>query len=359
MQTEDLLNTIEILCAEYGKLSALMEVSYNGAFEIDETGNLLYVNPAFKRTFDLSPDEDGQLNFFKVVASTRLKKAIQLLFAGKEKSFSQRLELKGAGNKKHYIELTMKSIEIRDRKYVIGIIDDRTNLINAIKSRELSISLLYRLINEMKIETKETIYHLARLVEIHDPSTGSHLERMEHYTRVLGYEYYRMYHSRDPHLTEKYVEDLAVASILHDIGKVGVSNEILLKPTRLTPEEFELIKQHTTIVAESLTQYKGRKDYLALGREIAVAHHERWDGKGYPNGLYGEKIPLAARITAVCDVYDTLVSERPYKKPLSHEEAVALVAGERGKAFDPEIVDIFMKIHPQFKEISERFRANA
>jgi PAS domain S-box-containing protein len=354
LQVNDLLDTIEILCAEYGKLGAIMEVCYNGAFEIDEAGKFLFTNPSFLNTFALESSKKENFNFFAIVSSPRVKKAVHALFAGKEKSFAERVELIVKPGRKRIVELIMRAIELRGKKYVIGVIDDRTELLTAVRSRELSISLLYRLINEMKIETKETIYQLARLVEAYDRSTGDHLERMEHYMRTLAGEYYRTFRGRDPHLTEKYVEDLSVAAILHDIGKVGVSSDILLKPARLTPPEFELIKRHTTLVAEALTAHKGRKDYITLAREIAVFHHERWDGEGYPRGLYGENIPLSARLTAVCDVYDTLVSARPYKKAQLHEEAVAAVAGERGKAFDPEIVDVFMRVHPLFKEIHDR-----
>ena len=356
LKVDNLLDTIEILCAEYGKLGAIMEVSYNGAFEIDEEGKFLYTNPAFLHTFFLEGDPKDGRNFFDIVSSPRVKKAVHELFAGKEKHFAERVDLLVKPNQKRIVELTMKAIELRGRKYVIGVFDDRTELLAAVRSRELSISLLYRLINEMKIETKDTIYQLARLVESHDRSTGVHLERMEHYMRALAGEYYRNYHQRDPHLTEKYIEDLSVAAILHDIGKVGVSNDILLKPARLTPDEFELIKKHTTLVAEALTGHQGKKDYITLAREIAVSHHERWDGKGYPRGLYGANIPLSARLTSVCDVYDTLVSIRPYKKARGHEEAVAAVAGERSLAFDPEIVDVFMKVHPLFKEIHDRYK---
>jgi len=358
LKTDDLLSTIEILCAEYGKLGAIIDASYNGVFEIDERGKFLSVNPAFLATFGLEEGGTDKVSFFSLIKSSRIKKAVVRLFAGKEKVYTEQFELSVNSHRKRYIDLVMKAIELRGKKYVIGVFNDKSDLMHAVKSRELSIKLLYRLINDMKIETKETIYHLARIVEIHDHSTGHHLERIEKYTRLLAGEYYKVFHLRDSHLTERYIDDLAVASVLHDIGKVGVSNEILLKPTKLSAEEFEMIKRHTTIVAESLTHFKGRKDYLSLGREIAVAHHERWDGKGYPNGLFGEKIPLSARITAVCDVYDTLVSERPYKKPVPHEEAVALIAGERGKAFDPEIVDLFMKIHPLFKRIGEKFLSN-
>jgi PAS domain S-box-containing protein len=356
MQVDDLLNTIEILCTEYGKLGAIMEVSYNGAFEIDERGQILYANPAFDNTFALEDNPKEGRNFFGIISSYPVKKAVRELFTGKRRQFAGRVELIVKPNRKRILELTMKTTELRGKKYVIGVFDDRTELLTAVRSREVSIGLLYRLINEMKIENKDTIYQLARLVESHDYSTGVHLERMEHYMRTLAGEYYRNHHTRDAHLSEKYIADLSVAAILHDIGKVGVSDEILLKPTRLTPAEFELIKKHTTLVAETLVGRKGKKDYITLAREIAVSHHERWDGKGYPRGLYGDNIPLSARLTAVCDVYDTLVSLRPYKKPVSHEKAVATVAGERGKAFDPEIVDVFMKVHPLFKEIYERYR---
>ncbi|MBN2353590.1 MAG: HD domain-containing protein [Spirochaetales bacterium] len=356
LKVNDLLDTIEILCAEYGKLGAIMEVCYNGAFEIDEEGKFLFTNPAFLKTFLLESSETNKVNFFEIVSSPRVKRAVHALFAGRVKTFAERVELVVKPNGKRIVELTMRSIELRGRKYVIGVFDDRTEFLTAIKNRELSINLLYRLINSMKIETKDTIYQLARLVEVYDRSTGDHLERMEHYMRTLSGEYYRTYRERDPHLTAKYIEDLSLAAILHDIGKVGVSSEILLKPGRLTPSEFELIKRHTTLVAEALTGHKGGKDYITLAREIAVSHHERWDGKGYPRGLYGENIPLSARLTAVCDVYDTLVSIRPYKKAQRHEQAVATVAGERGKAFDPEIVDVFMRVHMLFKDIHDRQR---
>ncbi len=356
LKVNDLLDTIEILCAQYGKLGAIMEVCYNGAFEIDEKGTFLFTNPSFLKTFALENSDADKTNFFEIISSPRVKKAVRALFAGREKSFTEREVLVVKPDNKRIVELTMRSIELRGRKYVIGVIDDRTEFLTALKNRELSINLLYRLINDMKIETKDTVYQLARLVEIYDRSTGDHLERMEHYMRTLAGEYYRTFRERDPHLTAKYIEDLSLAAILHDIGKVGVSSDILLKPGRLTPPEFELIKRHTTLVAEALTGHKGRKDYITLVREIAVSHHERWDGKGYPRGLYGDNIPLSARLTAVCDVYDTLVSARPYKKPQRHEQAVATVAGERGKAFDPEIVDVFMRVHLLFKDIHERPR---
>jgi PAS domain S-box-containing protein len=340
MKVDDLLDTIEILCAEYGKLGAIMEASYNGAFEIDEQGKFLYTNPSFTNTFALDGNPQEGWNFFEVVSSPRVKTAVRDLFSGKRKHFAERVELIVKPKRKRIVELTMKAIELRGKKYVIGVIDDRTELLTAIRSREVSIGLLYRLINEMKIETKDTIYQLARLVESHDHSTGVHLERMEHYMRTLAGEYYRNFHKRDPHLTEKYIEDLSVASILHDIGKVGVSDEILLKPARLTAAEFEMIKKHTTLVAEALTGHQGKKDYITLAREIAVSHHERWDGKGYPDGLKGEDIPLGARIIAVADAIDAMLSPRPYRDAMNVAACAKQLTANSGKQFDGRIASL-------------------
>jgi response regulator RpfG family c-di-GMP phosphodiesterase len=225
----------------------------------------------------------------------------------------------------------------------------------AIKNREYFIDQLNKLIKEIRIETKDAIYYLAKLVEIHDHSTGKHLERIEHYTRTLATEYYKKFGEVDKYITTEYVEDLAVSSVLHDIGKVAVSDTILLKPGKLTKDEFDIIKQHTEIVGEALKSFKGKKDFLALGREIAMAHHEKWDGTGYPKGLKGKAIPLSARIISICDVYDALVSDRPYKKAIPHDKAVKIIKNESGKSFDPVITELFLKIHHKFDDIRKKF----
>ena len=137
-------------------------------------------------------------------------------------------------------------------------------------------------------------------------------------------------------------EMLLQASALHDIGKIGIPDRVLLKPGKLDAEEWELMKTHTTLGAEILSG--SRSELLQLAESIALTHHERWDGSGYPNGLAGEDIPLAGRICAVCDVYDALVSDRPYKTSWSREEAMAEIAEQRGKHFDPAIADAFLTL---------------
>jgi HD-GYP domain-containing protein (c-di-GMP phosphodiesterase class II) len=150
-----------------------------------------------------------------------------------------------------------------------------------------------------------------------------------------------------------------LASLLHDIGKVAIPPEILTKPGRLTDEEFDLMKTHTTIAGEMFGKANKvfvdsfKKDsYLALARDIAFYHHEHWNGKGYPNGLKGESIPLSARIVAVADVYDALISKRPYKEPWSHQDAVNEITKDSGEQFDPIVIEAFINQSDKFNEIS-------
>jgi putative two-component system response regulator len=198
-----------------------------------------------------------------------------------------------------------------------------------------------------------TIFALAKLAEYRDDDTGRHLERVSTYSRVLAQEMRRV--PRFAALfTAQYVENLARAAPLHDIGKVGIPDAILLKPGKLTSDEFEVMKHHTTLGAETLrfvlAQYPGN-DFLKVGIEIAQSHHERWDGGGYPQGIAGEGLPLAARIVAVADVYDAVRSRRSYKAAMSHEEAVAVILDSRGTHFDPTVVDAFAARAEEFAAI--------
>jgi HD-GYP domain-containing protein (c-di-GMP phosphodiesterase class II) len=206
------------------------------------------------------------------------------------------------------------------------------------------------------IETRNaSIIGLAKLAEYRDSETGSHLKRMQHYTILLARELSHVAEYQT-HVTDEYMKDLYVSSILHDIGKVGIPDSILLKPGPLTGQEYGIIKQHSNIgggvIVELEAQVNGRSFYT-LGKEIALYHHERWDGSGYPEGLRGKSIPLSARITALADVYDAMTSKRSYKNAVSHEEAVAVIAEGRGSQFDPDVVDAFMRIASRFGEIGD------
>jgi PAS domain S-box-containing protein len=197
------------------------------------------------------------------------------------------------------------------------------------------------------------ILGFARLTEYRDKDTGKHLERIREYTRVLAIGLSRLPKFAD-YITADYIEDLCLSSVLHDVGKVGIEDLILQKPGRLSPEEFEKIKQHTRLGGEALKavdQEIHRESFLTIGKEVAFSHHERWDGMGYPAGKKGEQIPLSARIVALADVYDALVSERKYKKPIPHEEAMKIIVSERGTHFDPDVVDVFIENQETFYRI--------
>ena len=201
------------------------------------------------------------------------------------------------------------------------------------------------------------IFGLAKLAESRDPETGHHLERIALYSTRLATAMRRHPKFRSV-VTRSFVNSIGISSALHDIGKVGVEDAVLLKPGPLTAEEYRRIQQHTVLGGECIRQIQRRVGdpmFLELSREIALHHHERWDGEGYPQGLAGEEIPLAARIVAVADVYDALSVRRVYKDAYSHEVCVEKIRKEAGQQFDPDIVDVFVSIHPQFEEIASRF----
>lgn len=201
------------------------------------------------------------------------------------------------------------------------------------------------------------IFGLAKLAESRDPDTGHHLERIAMYATRLASAIRR--HSKyRKFVTPSFVRTIGISSALHDIGKVGVEDAVLLKPGRLDDDERFRMQIHTTLGGECIRQIEqrlGNSNFLEMAREIAFCHHERWDGDGYPVGLVGQEIPLSARIVAIADVYDALASRRVYKEPYPHERCVEIIRAEAGKQFDPQLVEIFLSIHEQFREIGTKF----
>ncbi len=201
-----------------------------------------------------------------------------------------------------------------------------------------------------------SVFALAKLVESRDGETSFHLRRMQEYCAILC-ERLRTKEKYAEVLTERFVDDLVQSSVLHDIGKVAIPDSVLFNPRKFGIEEYEIMKQHALFggrALEEAAEEAGEESFLSLGRDIAYYHHERWDGKGYPFGLVGEEIPLAARIVSIADVYDALTTERRYKKAFTHEESRAVIAQNRGKQFDPEIVDAFMEVQGEFRKIREK-----
>ena len=222
-------------------------------------------------------------------------------------------------------------------------------------STSFLLGKLTRSLESTLASREATVMGLAKLAEYRDNETGAHLIRMQHYSSMLATE--RKNDEDAPQeLTNDFIHEITLSSILHDIGKVGISDAILLKPGRLTPEEFDQIKAHPTIgatVLKSLLSYAPQCHFIQMGKDIAGGHHEKWDGTGYPRGLVGDAIPLSARIVALVDVYDALTSPRCYKQPFSHQEALSLIVEGQGSHFDPKLVDCFIRINKQFELLSK------
>ena len=223
---------------------------------------------------------------------------------------------------------------------------------------------LERMVREQTVEIRQTrdiaLLTLARLAESRDHETGRHLERMAEYSRLLAQAASR--ESALGKITNEFVEHLYKSSPLHDIGKVGIPDAILRKEGPLAPEEMAVMRRHPEIGGDTLRNVVERYDghrFLRMGMEIAYCHHEHWDGSGYPRGLIGPQIPLAARIVALADAYDTITSRRPYKIALEHEEAVRRIERDRGAHFDPVLVDVFLHCHRDFAEIRGRLADQA
>ena len=248
------------------------------------------------------------------------------------------------------IRASFKSKTLQDQvfEYQHQLEDYNHELEDAVKRR-----------TEQVVQTQQAaVFGLAKLAESRDTETGDHLERVRCYARLLA-QHILEKPKFSGEVTPTFPEQIYQSSPLHDIGKVGIPDRILLKPGKLTKEEFDIMKKHTVIGGETLeaadVEAGSESSFLAMGRDIAFTHHEKWDGSGYPYGLAGEKIPLASRIVAVADVYDALTSRRPYKEPFSHEKSMAIITGDAGKHFDPDIVDAFVEIEAEIIEVRERF----
>ncbi len=209
----------------------------------------------------------------------------------------------------------------------------------------------------LALESRELIiFSMAKLAESRDPETGAHLERIREYCRVIAEHMSRQAKFREQ-VDGDYVQLIYMTSPLHDIGKVGIPDRILLKPGKLTAEEFEIMKQHAEIGARTLDAAAAahpEAKFLRMARDIARCHHEKFDGSGYPNGLAGEDIPLCGRIVALADVYDALTTKRVYKPAFDHEKAAGIIREGRGRHFDPDIVDAFDSNEEQFVAICEK-----
>jgi putative two-component system response regulator len=197
----------------------------------------------------------------------------------------------------------------------------------------------------LQLASLDFINRLSRAAEYKDEDTGAHIERMSRYSEIIA---------RKKGLDAKTVERILYAAPMHDAGKIGIPDKILLKPGKLDPDEWEIMKQHTTIGARILSG--SRAGIVRLAEVIALTHHERWDGSGYPCGLKGARIPLVGRITAIADVFDALTTRRPYKEPFSVDKSFAIIQENKGTHFDPQVVDIFFAVQDEILAIKEQYQ---
>ena len=207
-----------------------------------------------------------------------------------------------------------------------------------------------------------SIRALAHLAETRDPETGNHIQRTQNYVHLLA-DLLRKYKRFAAFLTPHNIDLLTKSAPLHDIGKVGIPDSILLKPGPLTTDEWEIMKTHAKLGSDAIEKAESdaemRLDFLVLAKEIAHWHHEKWDGSGYPDGLAGDDIPISARLMAVADVFDALISTRVYKSAMPFAEAGKIIAAGRGKHFDPDVVDAFLDNLAELTAIAERYRDEA
>jgi len=254
----------------------------------------------------------------------------------------------------------------------LELYNHRKNLEKLVEAKTRWLNEAYNL---LRLREEVTLNLLARVTEMRDSETGCHIERTTEYVKVIVKDILRN-PAEGYELTADDAEDIIKSAKLHDLGKIAIPDSILLKPGKLTSEEFEIIKSHTThgerLLADTMeslhsssdscggaVQYDGEEEhpiyndnFLKTAREIAYGHHEKWNGSGYPQCLKESEIPLSARIVAIADVYDALTSERPYKRAFSHEESTQIIVSDSGKHFDPRLVEIFQKHGNRFERIA-------
>lgn len=334
------------------KYRSILETIEEGYYEVDLKGRFSFVNDATSRILGVHKSQLLSMNirqFLHGDSDAKLSAAFRgCLQSGRSvKAFDCEMRQHGSVL---FIEASA-ALRRGNGQAAIGfrgMLRDRTEK----KKLEMDLLESYRKLQNARAAT---ILGLAKLAEYRDEGTGTHLERIREYARLLASEMARRSHGGGG-IDRRYIDDIYQSSILHDIGKVGVPDAVLLKPGELTAHEFEVIKCHTRFGGDALAaieaQIEGRS-FLQLGKEIAYHHHEKWDGSGYPKGLKGREIPLSARIVAVADVYDALTSKRFYKEAFSHEKARQIISELKGGHFDPEVVDAFLSLEAKFDRIRE------
>ncbi len=354
-----LRNTIDIASKKLEESALRYRELYENMMDIvllvDREGKIQMANPLFYKETGIDHEQDLSISSEQFVHPGdwhRIRHYIAERFSKKEDVKDLQFRVIKKDQEIADVECNAKCIQ-KGRK-ILGyqmVVRDITER----KKLEKDLLESYRSLQNARAVT---ILGLAKLAEYRDQNTGAHLERIREYARIIATALSRNEKYSD-YITSEYIEDLYISSILHDIGKVGIPDAILLKPERLTQKEFEIVKCHTTLGGDALkaaeAQIEGQS-FLTIGKEISYHHHEKWDGSGYPKGLKGEEIPLSARLVALADVYDALTSDRIYKRAYTHHKAMEILVAERGRHFDPDIIDAFLLHEEDFKAIRSTMR---
>jgi putative two-component system response regulator len=263
---------------------------------------------------------------------------------------------KSEGSQYTYIVMVTSKSNIKD--IVAGIETGADDFVSKPFNKEELLVRIRAGERVLGFETRDiVIFSMAKLAESRDPETGNHLERIRYYSKTLAQAIANS-NNYSGEIDRLFIDNILRTSPLHDIGKIGIPDYVLLNPGRLDDEEFEIMKQHSRIGFETLNEALMRypkADYLKMSADIALSHHEKFDGTGYPQGLKGQAIPIAARIVALADVYDALVSKRVYKEAYLHDRARAIILQGKGTHFDPMVIDGFLACENAFLHISEQF----
>jgi len=334
------------------KYRTILESIEEGYYEVDFDSNFTFVNDAMSNILGYSKNRMPEANYRQFMDETNsalvMKAFDDCLRTGKPiKAFDCEFMRDGLTL---FIEASVSLLRDSEDEPIgfRGMVRDITEK----KKLEMDLLESYKKIQNARAAT---ILGLAKLAEYRDEGTGTHLERIREYAKIIA-EVLATKPGYRQLVTPEYIDDIYQSSILHDIGKVGIPDAILLKPAELTADEFEIIKRHTVLGGDAIRAIESRiegRSFLFMGREIAYSHHEKWDGNGYPQGLKGQEIPLSARIVALADVYDALTSKRFYKEAFTHEKSRQIIIGLKESHFDPEIVDAFMALEGKFNQIRE------
>lgn len=316
--------------------------------QIDRNGRIGMINRHGATLLDSTPEElrSRLLTDFLLPAEQDhlVPDLLEILSSGKPVRGMQ-MRMLTRRNRVVEVELSGNRVDLPDSAVQFQLVIRDITATKEIERRVLASTQL------IDTSRQAAIFGLARLAECRDDDTGAHLMRIREYTRILAVELARNAEFAEI-VTTTFIEDLCLSSVLHDIGKVGIPDTILLKPDNLSASEFETIKKHCeygSMALSSAEKDSASLSFLRMGQEITMYHHERWDGRGYPHGLAGTEIPLSARIVTLADVYDALTSTRPYKPAFSHQQAREILIRESGLRFDPAIVSAFLAREDDFQ----------